>query len=49
MEINVELLIGTKVLDVDGKSVGRIEEIRVERDQKACLLDAYLIGASALM
>ncbi len=49
MEINVELLIGTKVRDVDGKDVGRIEEIRVERDEKACLVDAYLIGASALM
>jgi len=49
MEINVELLIGTKVRDVDGKGVGRIEEISVQRDEKACLVDAYLIGASALI
>jgi sporulation protein YlmC with PRC-barrel domain len=49
MEVNVELLIGTKVRDVDGKNVGRIEEIRVEPDEKACLVDAYLIGASALI
>ena len=49
MEVNVELLIGTKVRDVDGNGIGRIEEIRVERDEKACLVEAYLIGASALI
>jgi hypothetical protein len=49
MELNVELLIGTKVRDVDGKGVGRIEELRVERDEKACLVDAYFIGTSALI
>jgi sporulation protein YlmC with PRC-barrel domain len=49
MEINVELLLGTKVRDVDGIDVGRIEELRVERVDKACLVDAYLIGASALI
>ena len=49
MEIHVELLIGTKVRDVDGNYVGRIEELRVERDDKACLVDSYLIGASALI
>jgi hypothetical protein len=49
MEINVELLLGTKVRDVDGVDVGRIEELRVERVDKACLIDAYLIGASALI
>jgi sporulation protein YlmC with PRC-barrel domain len=49
MEINVELLLGTKVRDVDGNDVGRIEELRVERREKALLVDAYLIGASALV
>jgi sporulation protein YlmC with PRC-barrel domain len=49
MEINVELLLGTKVRDVDGNDVGRIEELRVERSEKALLVDAYLIGASALV
>jgi hypothetical protein len=49
MEIKVELLLGTKVCDIDGKSIGRIEEFRVERDEKACLVEAYLIGASALI
>ena len=49
MEIKVELLLGTKVRDIDGTSIGRIEEFRVERDEKACLVEAYLIGASALI
>lgn len=49
MEINVELLIGRKVRDVDGEKVGRIEEFKVERDGKSCVLDSYLIGSSALI
>ena len=49
MDINVELLVGTKVYDVDGSKIGRIEEIRVERQEKALLVEAYLIGASALI
>jgi len=49
MEINIELLLGAKVRDIDGKNVGRIEELRVERDEKSCLVDAYLIGMSALI
>jgi sporulation protein YlmC with PRC-barrel domain len=48
-EIHVELLLGTKVRDVDGEDIGRIEELRVERDDKALLVDAYLIGTSALI
>lgn len=49
MEINVELLLGRKVLDVEGTKVGRIEEIRVERTDNALLVESYLIGASALV
>jgi sporulation protein YlmC with PRC-barrel domain len=49
MDIKVELLVGTKVHDLDGKNVGRIEEIRVERHENALLVEAYLIGASALI
>lgn len=49
MEVSVELLIGTKVRDVNGKSVGRIEEFRVTRDEKTCVVDSYLVGASALI
>jgi hypothetical protein len=49
MEINVELLLGTKVRDVDGETIGRIEEFRVERDDNSCVVEAYLIGASAVI
>ena len=49
MEINVELLIGKKVCDVDGTRIGRIEEFKVECDDNSCLLDSYLIGSSALI
>jgi sporulation protein YlmC with PRC-barrel domain len=49
MDIRVELLVGTKVYDGDGSKIGRIEEIRVERQEKALLVEAYLIGASALI
>src|ERR1700737_3107635 len=40
MEIKVELLVGTKVRDLDGRKVGRIEGIRVERREEALLVGA---------
>ena len=49
MEINVEHLLGTKVCDMDGEDVGRIEELSVERLENSCLVEAYLIGASGLI
>jgi hypothetical protein len=49
MELSVELLLGTKVCDADGQDVGRIEELRVQRGGKACLVEAYLVGTSALI
>jgi hypothetical protein len=49
MEIHVELLIGRRVQDVDGVNVGRIEEFHVQRDETSCRVDAYLIGASAVI
>jgi sporulation protein YlmC with PRC-barrel domain len=49
MDINVELLLGTKVHDVNGEDVGRIEEFHVERDESSCRIDAYLVGASSLI
>ncbi len=49
MELNAELLIGTKVVDANGESVGRIQEFNVEREEKACLVNAYLVGVSGLV
>jgi sporulation protein YlmC with PRC-barrel domain len=49
MDANIELLVGTKVYDLNGEKVGRIEEFRAEEDGDACRIEAYLIGASALI
>ena len=49
MDVNIELLIGTKVFDVNGEKVGRIEELRAEEVGNACRVEAYLIGTSALV
>ena len=49
MNANIELLVGTRVYDVNGEKVGRIEEFRAEEDGDACRIEAYLIGASALI
>jgi hypothetical protein len=46
VEVNVELLLGTKVRDAGGNSIGRIEEFRVGRDEKSCTIEFYLIGAA---
>lgn len=48
-EINVELLIGRKVVDSDGKKVGRIEEISAERGDESCAVEAYYVGTRALL
>jgi sporulation protein YlmC with PRC-barrel domain len=49
METKVELLLGRKVRDAEGETVGRIEEIRVERKDNVLSVEAYLMGASALV
>lgn len=49
MDVHVELLLGRKVFDVDGKKVGRIEELRAKHDGSACHIDSYLVGTSALI
>lgn len=49
METKTELLLGAKVHDANGEKVGRIEEIRVERTNNGLFVEAYLIGASALI
>lgn len=49
MDVHVELLLGAKVHDVGGNKVGRIEEFRVNHTDEACVLESYLVGASALI
>ncbi len=48
-EIELELLIGRTVSDPEGEDVGRIEEIRCERRDADCLVEAYYVGTSGLI
>ena len=49
MDVHVELLLGTKVVDANGEKVGRIEEFRADQDGSSCRIESYMIGASALV
>lgn len=49
MDVHVELLLGTKVRDVNDEVVGRIEEFRAEQKGDSCYIESYMIGASALV
>jgi hypothetical protein len=49
VDIHVELLLGTKVRDVNDEVVGRIEELRAEQNGHSCYVESYMIGASALV
>ena len=49
MDVHIELLLGKKVVDVNGEKVGRIEEFRAEDEGDGCRVEAYLVGTSALV
>jgi hypothetical protein len=48
-EVHVERLISRRVVDAGGRSVGRIEEIRVERKGDDLVVSEYLLGPAALL
>ncbi len=48
-EIRVELLLGRRVLAQNGRSVGRIEEVRVERSGSGYVVTEYHVGPEALL
>lgn len=48
-EIHLELLLGKRVLDSTGKSVGHIQEVRSEHIGDEWVVQEYLIGAAALV
>jgi len=48
-EIHLELLLSTSVIDPNGQSVGRIEEVRVERLGDEWIVQEYLIGPAAIL
>jgi sporulation protein YlmC with PRC-barrel domain len=47
-DVKLELLIGRRVVDVNGEKVGRIEEVLAEREGDELLVTQYLIGTYGL-
>src|ERR1700760_1314747 len=47
-EVKLELLIGRRVVDVDGLFVGRIEEVLAEREGDQLLVTEYHVGTQGL-
>jgi sporulation protein YlmC with PRC-barrel domain len=47
-EINLELLLGRKVLALNGKSIGRLEEVRGELSPGECHVTEFLVGDYAV-
>ena len=48
-EVRIEMLLGRRVLDSTGKSVGRIEEVIAERQGDEWVVREYLVGSAALL
>ena len=48
-EARVELLLGRSVVDARGRRVGRIEEIRAERQGDAWVVRAYVLGLGGVL
>jgi hypothetical protein len=47
--INVELLLDKEVKDSEGRSAGRIEEIRARREGEEIVVESYHLGPEALL
>jgi hypothetical protein len=47
--IHFEHLLGRRVLDPEGKKVGRILAVSTERDGEDCVVHEYMLGTAALM
>ena len=48
-ECRVELLLGRRVRGQDGRAVGRIEELRAERENSYYVVTEFHLGPSALI
>jgi len=48
-EVHVESLLGRRVLAVDGRPVGRLEEVVASFDGGECHVDEFHVGAYALL
>ena len=48
-QIHVELLLGEKVLAANGRSIGRLEEIRTEVNRGHYYVTEFLVGSYAVL
>ena len=48
-QIRVELLLGEKVFALNGRAVGRLEEIRTNIDRGQCFVSEFLVGGFAML
>src|SRR3954464_6917327 len=48
-QIHAELLLGRRVRARNGRVIGRLEEIRVRQDGRACLVEEFVTGRYALL
>jgi len=48
-EINLELLLGKRVLGLNGEKVGHLEEVRAELREGECLVEEFHVGSFALV
>jgi sporulation protein YlmC with PRC-barrel domain len=47
-ELNADLLIGRRVYALNGRSIGRLQDIRVEMRGGECVVTGYLVGVYGL-
>jgi sporulation protein YlmC with PRC-barrel domain len=47
-EVKLELLLGRRVVDINGVRVGRIEEVLADREGDELLVTQYLVGSYGL-
>ncbi len=48
-DLHLELLLGRRVMDSSGQTVGRIEEVRAQQQGDEWVIQEYLIGIPALL
>ena len=48
-EIHAELLIGRKVRAMNGRVIGRLEEIRTKQEARGCYVEEFLTGSYGLL
>src|SRR5204862_7631863 len=48
-EVTLERLLGRRVLDARGRLVGRLEEVRAERDDGEWIVREYVLGVGGLL